>query len=112
MSYAIIRNEKYKRDNLKGIYRHNERRNKNYSNKSIDKTKSYLNCSIKCPQYSYEALKYQLEKDAEEPSYYFDISDRSFRKFNSSAYKYNPKKKRFEIDKKLTVSVDVPKIVY
>ncbi len=26
MSYAIIRNEKYKRDNLKGIYRHNERK--------------------------------------------------------------------------------------
>ena len=28
MSYAIIRNTKYKRDNLKGIYRHNERKNK------------------------------------------------------------------------------------
>ena len=28
MSYAIIRNEKYKRDNLKGIYRHNERKKK------------------------------------------------------------------------------------
>ena len=54
MSYAIIRNEKYKRDNLKGIYRHNERRNKNYSNKNIDITKSYLNYSIKSPQYSYE----------------------------------------------------------
>ena len=34
MSYAIIRNAKYKRENLKGIYRHNERRNKNYSNKN------------------------------------------------------------------------------
>ena len=32
MSYAIIRNTKYKRENLKGIYRHNERKNKNYSN--------------------------------------------------------------------------------
>lgn len=29
MSYAIIRNEKYKRENLKGIYKHNERKNKN-----------------------------------------------------------------------------------
>lgn len=46
---------------------------------------------------SYEALKAQLKQDAEELSYYFDISDRSFRKFNASAYKYNPKKKRFEI---------------
>ena len=32
MSFAIIRNTKYKRENLKGIYRHNERKNKNYSN--------------------------------------------------------------------------------
>ena len=37
MSYAIIRNAKYKSENLKGIYRHNERRNTNYSNKNIDK---------------------------------------------------------------------------
>ena len=54
MSYAIIRNTKYKRENLKGIFRHNERRNKNYSNDNIDKEKSYLNYSIKLPQYSYE----------------------------------------------------------
>ena len=54
MSYAIIRNTKYKRENLKGIFRHNERRNKNYSNENIDKEKSYLNYSLKTPQYSYE----------------------------------------------------------
>lgn len=54
MSYAIIRNTKYKRENLKGIYRHNERKNKNYSNANIDKEKSYLNYSIKSPKYSYE----------------------------------------------------------
>ena len=54
MSYAIIRNTKYKRENLKGIFRHNERRNRNYSNNNIDKEKSYLNYSIKSPQYSYE----------------------------------------------------------
>ena len=54
MSYAIIKNTKYKRENLKGIFRHNERRNKNYSNENIDKEKSYLNYSLKSPQYSYE----------------------------------------------------------
>ena len=54
MSYAIIRNAKYKRDNLKGIFRHNERRNKNFSNHNIDKEKSYLNYSLKKPKYSYE----------------------------------------------------------
>ena len=54
MSYAIIINAKYKRENLKGIFRHNERRNKNYSNKNIDKEKSYLNYSLKDTQFTYE----------------------------------------------------------
>ena len=54
MSFAIIRNTKYKRENLKGIYRHNERKNKNYSNDNIDKEKSYLNYSIKSHKYRYD----------------------------------------------------------
>ena len=35
------------------IFRHNERRNKNYSNKNINKEKSYLNYSLKSPQFTY-----------------------------------------------------------
>ena len=54
MSYAIIRNTKYKRENLKGIYRHNERRNKNYSNKNINPELSHLNYSLKDCKHSYE----------------------------------------------------------
>ena len=54
MSYAIIRNTKYKRENLKGIYRHNERRNKNYSNKNINTELSHLNYSLKDCKHSYE----------------------------------------------------------
>lgn len=54
MSYAIIRNAKYKRENLKAVYRHNERKNKNYSNKDIDKTKSYLNYALKEPEFNYK----------------------------------------------------------
>lgn len=63
MSYAIIRNAKYKRENLKGIYRHNERRNFNYSNKNIDKEKAALNYSLKAPQYSYEKEFDRLKKE-------------------------------------------------
>ena len=47
MSYAIIRNANYKKDNLAGLYKHNERKNTNYSNKDIDKTKSIKNYSLK-----------------------------------------------------------------
>lgn len=80
--------------------------------KHKERTIEYMKLKKKSNKDSYEALKAQLKQDAEELSYYFDISDRSFRKFNSSAYKYNTKKKRFEIDRKLTVSIDVPKVVY
>lgn len=54
MSYAIIRNIKYKRNNLKGIYRHNERKNTNYSNKNIDKAKTHSNYTLKQCNSSYE----------------------------------------------------------
>jgi len=62
MSYAIIRNEKYKRENLKGIYRHNERKNKNYSNKNINQELSYLNYSLKDCKHSYEK-EFELIKE-------------------------------------------------
>lgn len=47
MSYAIIRNANYKKDNLAGLYKHNERKNTNYSNKEINKSNSIKNYSIK-----------------------------------------------------------------
>lgn len=47
MSYAIIRNAKYTINNLNGIYRHNERKNTNYSNKDITKEKTINNYSLK-----------------------------------------------------------------
>ena len=47
MSYAIIRNANYKKDSLAGLYKHNERKNTNYSNKDINKNNSLKNYSIK-----------------------------------------------------------------
>ena len=91
MSYAIIRNEKYKRENLKGIYRHNERRNKNYSNKNINQEKYYLNYSLKDCKHSYEKefdlirekynLKGQIKTVSNIVCEYIITSDKEF--FNS-----------------------------
>lgn len=91
MSYAIIRNEKYKRENLKGIYRHNERRNKNYSNKNINQELSYLNYSLKDCRHSYEKefelikekynLKGQIKTVSNIVCEYIITSDKAF--FNS-----------------------------
>ncbi len=47
MSYAIIRNTKYTMGQLNGIFRHNERKNTNYSNKDINKLNGIHNYSIK-----------------------------------------------------------------
>lgn len=56
MSYAIIRNTNYKMSNLSGIYRHNERKNTNYSNKEINRQNSIKNYSIKTPYSTYEKM--------------------------------------------------------
>lgn len=106
-SYAIIRNAKYKRENLKGIYRHNERRNFNYSNKNIDKEKATLNYSLKAPQYSYEKefdklknkynLKGQIKTVSNIACEYIITSDKEFfdtigehetKRYFETAYKF------------------------
>ena len=107
MSYAIIRNTKYKRENLKGIYRHNERKNKNYSNDNIDKERSYLNYSIKSPKYRYDKefdrlkekydLKGQIKTVSNIACEYIITSDKQFfeeigeeesKRYFETAYKF------------------------
>ncbi len=64
MSYAIIRNANYKKDNLAGLYKHNERKNTNYSNKDINKNNSIKNYSIKRCNTTYSnALKQLINKN-------------------------------------------------
>ena len=62
MSYATIRNTNYKMKNLSGIYRHNERKNTNYSNKDINRQNSILNYSIKAPYSTYEKIFKDIQK--------------------------------------------------
>ena len=63
MSYAIIRNSNYKKENLAGLYKHNERKNTNYSNKDINKEKSIKNYSIKeCNTTYSKAINNLIEK--------------------------------------------------
>ncbi|MCF1634145.1 plasmid recombination protein [Streptococcus gallolyticus] len=46
MSYIVARMEKYKSNQLSGIYNHNERVFKNHSNKDIDPSRSHLNYEL------------------------------------------------------------------
>ena len=63
MSYAIIRNANYKKDNLAGLYKHNERKNTNYSNKEINKNNSLKNYSIKQCNTTYNNAIKILQKE-------------------------------------------------
>ena len=63
MSYAIIRNANYKKDNLAGLYKHNERKNTNYSNKDIDKNRSSKNYSIKQCNTTYSNAIKKLQEE-------------------------------------------------
>ena len=63
MSYAIIRNANYKKDNLAGLYKHNERKNTNYSNKDINKNNSIENYSIKKCNTTYSNAIKLLQKE-------------------------------------------------
>ncbi len=63
MSYAIIRNANYKKDNLAGLYKHNERKNTNYSNKDINKNSSKKNYSIKQCNTTYSKAINELIKN-------------------------------------------------
>lgn len=67
MSYSILRNEKHKRSNASKSYMHNERKNKNYSNKNIDLERTYLNYHIKQPlgRYEKEFDRLKQENDLE-----------------------------------------------
>ena len=49
MSYAIIRNEKYTKDEMIQLAPHNERFKKKYSNKNIDLSKTSQNYHLKKP---------------------------------------------------------------
>ena len=107
MSYAIIRNTNYKIKNLNGIYRHIERKNKNYSNKDINKNCNIKNYSLKVPSSTYEKLfnsikeKYNLKGQIKNVSNvaceYIITSDKDFfdsigiektKKFFKTAYSF------------------------
>lgn len=107
MSYAIIRNAKYTMNNLNIIFRHNERKNTNYSNKNINKNSSIKNYSIKSCNVPYSKafnqikqqyhLKGQLKKTSNVVCEYIITSDKEFfeeigenetKRYFETAYKF------------------------
>ena len=76
-----------------------------------EKTKKYI-CSKREKEY---VINQKLKQDHIQASIELSgsksINNRAFRKWNSSIYKFNTEKNYYEIDKKIIVGYDVPKIV-
>ena len=107
MSYAIIRNEKYTLNQLNVIYRHNERKNTNYSNKDIIRENGKNNYSLKqCPT-TYEKVfrdikrKYNLQGKIKNisniaceyiitasPDFFENLSQQETKRYFETAYKF------------------------
>lgn len=60
---------------------------------------------------NYLFVKAQHEQATSELSKSQHLSNENYRKWNYSAYKYNPSKKRYEFDSSLGRSSDVPKYI-
>ena len=61
--------------------------------------------------HSIQELREQHNKDVRELSHGSHLNNEAFRKWNYSAYKYNPSKRRFEFDETLGRAADVPKYI-
>ena len=116
MSYAIIRNAKYKMANMQSISRHNERQNKKYGNAEIDVSKSAENYHLHRPQeLSYEKEFFRLREEnnlrgnlrlsgkkqsnvvcefliTSDNDYFKRIGDSETKRFFQSAYEFAAKK--------------------
>lgn len=107
MSYAIIRNKKYKMGQLSYLYRHNERKNTDYKNRNINRQYSYKNYSLKKPISSYQKtfeilkkeynLKGQIKKVSNvlcelvvtsDKDFFEKIGEKETRRYFETAYKF------------------------
>lgn len=60
---------------------------------------------------NFAIVKMQHEQAVKELSKSQYLTNESYRKWNYSAYKYNPSKKRYEFNKNLGRTIDVPKYI-
>ena len=60
---------------------------------------------------NYSFVQSQHEQATRELSKSKHLSNENYRKWNYSAYKYNPSRKRYEFDEELGRSIDVPKYI-
>lgn len=88
------------------------RKNKSKDNRKITQNKFIKNKrDNQRIEDNYSFVQSQHEEASKELSKSQHLSNESYRKWNYSAYKYNPSKRRYEFDSTLGRSSDVPKYI-
>ena len=88
-----------------------ERRKKQNKIKHENSKKEQVYRKRKNAQIEYEIMKLLHIQSSIEMSSRKNISNKAFRDWNSTAYKYNPKTKKYYLRKEITAGSDVPKII-
>jgi len=88
------------------------RKDKSKEKRKLDQNNFIKNKrEIKRIEDNYSTVQAQHEQASRELSKSKHLSNESYRKWNSSAYKYNPSKKRYEFNEELGRSYDIPKYI-
>lgn len=103
VSRILTKDERYKQEK--------ENRKKENKQKHIEDAKQYMKMKREKKYEEAEILKLAHSQAILELSDGNKISNRAFRKWNSSAYKYNVKKKCYVFNRKLNGTYSVPKII-
>lgn len=103
VSRTLNHNDKYKTEK--------EKRAKEQKLIHKEKTKKYIYIKREKEYAMNQKIKQNHIQASIELSAGKTINNRAFRKWNSSIYRLNPKKKYYEIDKNVIVSDDIPKII-
>lgn len=90
----------------------NARKSKSKENRKISKNK-FIKATRENQRFddNYDIIQVQHRQAAMELSQRSYLTNESYRKFNSSAYKYNPSRHRYEFDEKLGRSYAIPKYI-
>lgn len=103
ISKILTQDNRYKQEKEKRIAL-NRKKNKEY-------TKKYIKTKRRDSTLDYLIMKREHEQASIEMSDRKKLTNMAYRNWNTSAYKYNETKKRFEFKKGLGRSYDVPKTI-
>lgn len=107
VSQVVTKDKRYPQFKKEKLIKSHKKHNKQIQNITKEKRKK-IQFSNSVDNLALEVKHNQASMELSKRSH---LSDENYRKWNYSAYKYNPSKRRYEFDSSLGRSYDVPKYI-